>query len=400
MESGASRVAHLLGTRSVRGEGLQPRILQVVNKPQRRGAETFARDLSGALRRHGAVVRSIYLYRCETDDAMAVEDDDVCLAGNERHPFESNPGLHPGLLLRLRREIEEFRPSVVQVNGSNTVKYGAATKALRPNGSWALVYRNIGFPSDWNGSRYKRMVYRRLIMQLIDGVAGVSQKSLRDAVELYDINAPAVVIENAVNPERMVPSGTRWSLRRSIGTEEDRVVVLFLGALTIEKRPDRFLRVIAKAALENPRLEAWIVGDGPLRAESEALARALGIEPRCRFFGSRENVADYLVAADLLLLTSDTEGIPAVAIEAGYLGLPVVAPNVGAIGECIIDKQTGCLTPRMSEDLLARIVLDLGQNENRRATLGLNAREHVMKTFALDAVTEKFLTFYDHLSSR
>ena len=73
-----------------------------------------------------------------------------------------------------------------------------------------------------------------------------------------------------------------------------------------------------------------VVGDGPDRAAvEESAGRKLG--DRAVFTGVLDSVADVYAAIDVLVLTSATEGMPGVMIEAALSGVPVVAPDVGAV---------------------------------------------------------------------
>ena len=73
------------------------KVLQIVSKPQRRGAETFAFELSEALVERGLEVRTIYLYPHKGDKPLPLKPYDVVLAGEETHFLERLPGLHPKL---------------------------------------------------------------------------------------------------------------------------------------------------------------------------------------------------------------------------------------------------------------------------------------------------------------
>ena len=156
------------------------RILQIVQKPQRRGAETFAYELSENLIEGGHDVRTVYLYPYTGDKPLPLREGDVVLGGDERHVFEKVPGVHPGLARALHAEIERFAPDIVQANGARTVKYSAAAKVLAGSKpSWALVYRNIDVPSFWNRKKLSVAAYRHVFMPRMDGVIGVSEHCLK-----------------------------------------------------------------------------------------------------------------------------------------------------------------------------------------------------------------------------
>ena len=198
----------------------------------------------------------------------------MVLGGDERHLLEKVPGVHPGLARALLHEIERFAPDIVQVNGARTVKYGAAAKVLtgsRP--SWALVYRNIDVPSFWNRKTLSVAAYRHVFMPQMDGVIGVSEYCLEDVIDTYGMDVPAEAILNGIDERKLEVSRPRAEIRKALGAAPEDVVLLFLGSLVNQKRPDRFVRVLAEVVKQRPQVRGWLVGDGVLRAEAEALAR-------------------------------------------------------------------------------------------------------------------------------
>ena len=77
-----------------------------------------------------------------------------------------------------------------------------------------------------------------------------------------------------------------------------------------QQRPDRFVRVMQHVTKSLPDAKGWIVGDGPLRAATEKLVQELGLQESVRFWGYQADVAPFLAAADALLVSSDSDGIP------------------------------------------------------------------------------------------
>lgn len=377
------------------------RVLQIVNRPQLRGAETFALDLSRQLERRGHATRIVHLYDGPAGDArLEVRPGDRELAGRPEHPAERLPGWHPGLLRRLTVAIDAFAPDVVQVNGSRTVKYGSLARRLRRRAAWALVYRSIGTPSDWLRGRLHRSLYRRLVISAIDGAVAVSDATRRSLEHEYGLDVPVAVIPRGVDLERFVPDVPREEMRRRTATPPERPVMLYVGSLTPEKRADRLVRVAARAVRTwrpedgEPAAELWVVGDGPLRSEVNAAAREAPPALRVQVLGSRSDVASWMGAADLLLLTSDTEGSPGVLLEAGAAGLPAAALAVGGVAELVVDGETGILAPPGDEESLATGVAALLGDPERRRSLGEAARRRVQERYSIEGVAERMLDHY------
>ena len=389
--------ADVMATRANRHRATRAlKILQIVQKPQRRGAEVFALQLSQQLVWMGHEVTTTYLYRYEGEHRLPLADRDMMLEGDEHHYLERFPGVHPRLLWRLERLIEETRPDLVQVNGGRAVKYGAAVAARHRRRSWALIYRNIGQPQDWT-SGWRHALYSRLVMPNVDAVVGVSAITLRSVEDMYQLSVPMARIPCAVDSAIVVPTMARSTIRRQTNTPFDAPVVVWVGSLTSEKRVDRLLRVVDVVRHSIPDLHLWIVGGGPLRDSLEAGVKGSSLASCVRFLGVQDQVANYMNAGDLVTLTSDTEGMPAVLLEAGLLGLPVLATRVGGVPECVIDGQTGILVDRNDEDALAHALRDLMKQPEWRRRLGEAARVRVDRHFTMSRVAQQYASFYQQV---
>lgn len=371
------------------------KILQIATRPQRRGAEVFCYQLTQELRRTGHDARIAYLYPHDGESPLPLEEADVELAGRADHVCERFPGVNPRLVRRLARHIQGFGPQVVQVNGSRTVKYGSLVGRLTRPRPWALIYRNIGHLHEWVKGPLRRGFYRLLVMPGIDGVVGVSRTTLASVEELYGLDVPSRHIPRGVDARRLESSESRRQVRRQTKTAVDAPVVIALGSLTPEKRLDRLLRVVARASREVADLNLWVVGDGPLAAELRRQAESLGLAARVRFLGARAEVGPFLRASDVLLLTSDTEGLPGVVLEAGIAGVPAVVSRVGGSAESVRDGETGILVPPGDEDRFARELVALLSDPPRRQALGRRARAWVEANFTLPEIARRYVDFYD-----
>ena len=374
------------------------KILQLVQKPQRRGAEIFARELSHQLRSQNHMVRTIYLYPHMGSAPLPVEPSDVELSGTENHVLEKLTGINPVLLQRLRLQIAEFMPDVVQANGARTLKYGAFARRKIRKGEWVLIYRNIGNPGDWMHDWRRRFFYKMFIIPQLDGVVGVSRITLQRFVEFYNLSIPTTHIPRGVNVSTSMLV-SRNAIRERNHTKSDAPTVIFVGSLSREKRPDRFLRIVSLLKAKLPSICAWIIGEGILRRDLEEQTRALKLESSTIFLGAQTDVASLIHASDLLLLTSDTEGIPGVILEAAVVGIPVVSTNVGGVAECVIDTQTGYLVERDNEERFAKLALELLNDPHKKEQMGERAKAWVEQNFEIGRIASRYLEFYKQLLS-
>ena len=108
------------------------------------------------------------------------------------------------------------------------------------------------------------------------------------------------------------------------------------------------------------------VGQGPQLDELIALHEESRLGDRFRFLGYRSDVPRLASGFDIFCMSSHHEGLPVAVMEALVLGIPVVSTDVGGIGEIVTDGREGLLVPVGSPELLARALLDLADDPERR----------------------------------
>lgn len=376
------------------------KILQIAQKPQRRGAEVFVHQLSQELRHCGFTVNTVYLYPTHDAVSLPLAKGDKILASNEQHPFEVFPSVQLQPFRTLLQYIDDFQPDIIQVNGGRSVKYGALINLWRAKRPWVLIYRNIGHPRDWVQGAWRTFFYRHIVVPKIDGIVGVSQTTLQVVNQFYKLSIPTRYIPRAISPTALQVRVTCSEMRHRLETPVDAQVILYVGSLSAEKRIDRLLRIFAKVQTHQPNLQLWLVGGGAKATALKKQATELGLEQSVLFLGVQENVADYMAAADLLVLTSDTEGIPGVLLEAGFLSLPVVATAVGGVAECVVHEKTGLLVKPNDEDGFADAVVRLLRDPVRREQMGNTANSWVQDNFMMARVVQQYTDFYREVLTR
>ena len=276
---------------------------------------------------------------------------------------------------------------------ARTLKYGSVLSRLAGGKSFGLVYRSIGDPKVGVRGNFKRAVYRGMIMSRVYGVAAVSRNTMDGLSAIYGPEDEAAAqIPRGMDPQRLAPRRTRLDVRQSIGAGPVDPVVIFIGSLTKEKRPDRLARVFKQVALEFPDAWLWVIGEGPERLELEAKLVDLG--NRIHFAGTSDDVGSFIGAADVLLLTSDTEGLPGVILEAAALAVPAVATDVGGVRDAITDGETGVLADPTDENALSVALIRLLANPGERRRLGRAAQQQFGSKFSIETVTRRYADLY------
>jgi len=197
--------------------------------------------------------------------------------------------------------------------------------------------------------------------------------------EQYVVIAPGAAVPS--------PLPDRETARAALGLPADGPVVVYVVRLTAVKRPDLMVAV----ARELPEATFVVVGDGPLRPDTERAAPA-----NVRFLGWRPDMENVYGAADAILLTSENEGMPLTLIEAALCGVPAVATDVGSTSEVVLDQRTGRTVPPTVPSLV-EATRALVNDPDRRRAMGAAARERARAAFGVEKMVRAHDVLYESL---
>jgi len=200
-----------------------------------------------------------------------------------------------------------------------------------------------------------------------------------------------VVIGNALPAEVFAPAPA--ALPRRPGTLRVGMVARMNARY---KNHSGFLRIARRITERMSEVEFVLAGDGLLRKEFEREAQGLGIGDSVIFLGDRRDIPAVMASLDVAVLTSDSESLSNVLLEAMAAGLPVVAYGVGGNVE-LIDKSRGELVSAGDEAGFAAAVERLLGARALRAELGDNARKFAEENFSLDNVRARYEACYQEL---
>ncbi len=366
------------------------RILHLIHSPQRRGAEVFAAQLATRLEAEGRFQNGVCSLYPQGDASLPLDGLAVFKLNGGRG-MTSRLGMDPRVVSRLSGVLRRFRPHVVMAHGSDTLKYAAVARLFHHR--IPTIYRNIGLASSWATSPMKVRLNRLLLSQ-VNAVVSVSRFTMEDFIRLYRFPTERITfIPNGVDVAPFTaadPAAVRRQVRLELGINPQALVLISVGNLSAEKGHSDILPMLAQTQPNLGGAQLVLVGDGPLRGPLEQRAGELGVAQRLRLLGRRDDVPRLLAAADLFVLPSRTEGMPAVLIEAGLAGLPAVAFDVGGVGEVVADGVTGLLAPPGDRAGFQQALAALAGDPRRRAAMGQAARKRCGELFDMRKVAEAY----------
>lgn len=368
MEPGVSETGHSTGMAG------PATIAHLLPFDQPRGAQRYASDLVSQL--ESGTDRHIIVTLFEGTSSGLRPDIELGV----KRGWMRALGFDPLVVRRLRYTLRDLSPRVVVAHGGEAAKYAAFIVGR----TTPLIYLSIGSAD----SRLTRPVSRALYRfytgrsSLVVAVSGaVADEVLRRGVPAEKV----VVIPNGRVADRYGSSGSH---------ERGHPRLIWIGQLDTTKRPETFIQLVASLRTTGHEFDAWLVGDGPRRAELAALAASARVE----ILGHRDDVPALLGESDILVFTgAPPEGMPGVLIEAGMAGLPVVSTRVPGADEVVEADRTGILVDIDDTESLTREVGRLIEDDELRLRMGARARERCVARFSFEATVGLWQSAFDRV---
>ncbi|HOG02575.1 MAG TPA: TIGR03088 family PEP-CTERM/XrtA system glycosyltransferase [Accumulibacter sp.] len=330
-----------------------------------------------------------------TDFRRRIVRDDVSFVA-----LEKPPGHAIRIYPRLFSLFRQLRPAIVHSRNLAALEVAmpawAAGVPVRIHGEHG---RDIG---DLDGSSRKYQWLRRFYRPFVTRYIALS-RDLEDYLTCrVGVNPSRVSqIYNGVDAQRFHPAGTRQPIVGCPFSDSRCWLVGTVGRMQGVKDQTTlvkaFIRALERFPVLRSDLRLVIIGDGPLRAQAQAMLEQAGLADRAWLPGQRDDVPEILRGLDCFVLPSLAEGVSNTILEAMASGLPVIATAVGGNGELIDQGSTGQLVAAADAEAMAREIAGYALDPNRARAAGRAGRAVVEQQFSLEAMTQRYQGLYDQL---
>lgn len=281
--------------------------------------------------------------------------------------------------------VRKHKPNVIYTHFSRPLIVGYVV---------ALV---TGLPvvhNEHSSAHYRRGVGRLLahfILPRVQAITCNSAYTLQSISEVFALPAEKMtVLHNPVVCRESMSS--RAEQRKAFGISEKCLVIGHIGGMIPQRDQATLIRSFARVRCKQENVQLVIIGDGPRRAELEALARDLRLNDCVVFTGYTDKIGDYLQIIDIYVNPTLDEGFGIAVVEAMHAGLPVILSNNGAHPELIHDGKSGFLYPGGDVDALTKAIELLMTNPELRELLGSAAKARAVSHFSPERYANAFLT--------
>jgi len=242
--------------------------------------------------------------------------------------------------------------------------------------------------SSW---KFKNII-SKLVLKNADAVIALTEDMKREIKKICDRDI--FVIPNGIDLEKF-KNLSKETLRKRLKIEEDEKMIIFVGTLRPVKGIKYLIKAMKLIIKENENVKLMLVGDGEEREELESLVVELDLKDCVKFIGrvQNEEIPRYMIASDVFVLPSFSEGFPVVILEAMASGLPIVATKVGGLPEIVKDGENGFLVePKNPEEIAEKVLLIL-KGDKLRERISENNKKKV-KEYSWERVSEQIEEVY------
>lgn len=289
-----------------------------------------------------------------------------------------------GLHRRFERLLDEFRPDVVHAHDVGPLLWlyhRAASK--RPRLPLIVSIHTMLTRYDEIPEGSARASGH--LLRTADVITGVSRDVVED-VTTYSPDSSARVIHL---PTGIVPPTI-------VAAAVDRHRVVTVGRLVPFKRLDRAVEAFDLARRRRPSIRLDLFGEGPLDRSLSSQVAQLGLDDVVHLLGRRphDEVLAAIASSACLLMSSNFEGLPLVALEAAWAGRPVVAFDAPGVSEAVVHGETGVLVAAGDVAALAAALADLLGDPERADRLGAAARARAERQYTIDSYVDRLVDLY------
>ena len=354
------------------------KVLQCIPNLAGGGAERQFCLLSRALASKGVEVHATFVPGGRND---ALITDSAC----HLHPIASNSSYDPRILGQLYSLIRELSPDIVQtwLPQMDVLAGISSIAARRP-----FVLSELSGPGAYPLSF--RVVARRLVGRFATAIVANSSTGLEYWADLNSSSLSRVIRNGRFPPEESSLPGTRY-INKAL-EQSDQPLILFVGRYHPDKNVLTAAQAIISVLRQNPSVNALFLGEGPMRAQLEAMIKEANLQRRFIIGPFASNVPFWMERASVFVSISNYEGQPNAVIEAALLSTPLVLSDIRPHREFLSDEDALYVDQKNGSTVSEGIASTL-RDPGRAKVRGRSASDKVSK-FSLDLMVSSFLKLY------
>lgn len=305
---------------------------------------------------------------------------------------------------KIRQLIQDFRPDIVHTHAAKAGALGR--RAAYAEKVPVIVHTFHGHVFHSYFGKVKTRLFKEIERRLAKrstGIIAISPQQKKELTEVHKIAEPAKVevipLGFDLLPFKEGRNNFRDTVRQELGLKQNEVAVAIVGRLAPIKDHDFFLDVVEliKDQVQVP-VKFFVVGDGTEKSHIEERVKWINESGEVvKLMSWIKDISRFNAAMDVVCLTSKNEGTPVSLIEAQAANIPVISTNVGGVKDIVRNLETGIVVEERRRDLYADHLLELINDEKKRAKLSQNGWSHVEERFHYTTLVSNMDKYYKQL---
>ena len=352
------------------------RILQLIDTLEPGGAERMAVNISNLLAENKFEVllcaaRAKGAFANQVNSLVKVE----CL--HKRHVLDIRA------FFKLYSIVKKNKIQIIHAHSSSVI-WATLLKLIRPNVK-VIWHDHYGFSENLKDNDRPLIRY---ISFLFFGIIAVNEKLYQWSLKNCKVKKDKItLLKNFPH--------TTHAIKK---TDNSIIKIVVLANLRPQKDHITFIQALAmiKETIAEKKVKIIFAGlfwEDEYYKSIEELLKQYDLVDNVEFLGSVNDVMSLLLTCDIGVLSSKSEGLPVGLLEYGVAGLPVIVTNVGQCAEVVNYGQSGIVVPPSAPQEMAKALLDLINNPQKRVELGVALKERIEKEYG----AQNFLKAYQQL---
>jgi glycosyltransferase involved in cell wall biosynthesis len=308
--------------------------------------------------------------------------------------FKSRGILDLSLANKIAKVCKEQKFDVIHTHDSHAHSAAVLSAAVFGNNTPLVVSRRVDFAVSSNPFsiwKYNHASIKKIVC--------VSEMIFKMTALSINEKEKLTVVHSGINTTNYNFSLDRNLLKDELNLSHEVILVGNLSALADHKDFPTFLKTAKALVEEDERIHIVIGGSGAEESMIRSFIREHQLESRIHLLGFRKDVVQVMKSLDVFLITSKTEGLGTIVLEAFAAEIPVVATRAGGIPELVNDEVTGLLCEIGDVDGLKTTVKRILTDHEFKATLIHNAKIKV-QDFSFQATAKKTFQIYQEILNR
>ena len=291
---------------------------------------------------------------------------------------------------KLKRISQKIKPDIIHIHSAHAHSIAVLSSLLFRNHLPLILSRRVDFEIKKNW--FSKFKYNHDSIKKIICVSNAVEKVISPVIKN---KKKITVVYDGIDLQKFKNSYKKEDLlKKTHNLPMKAKIVGNIAALTEQKDHRTFIEAARKISEEYDNVYFFIIGEGRLRNFLESLADSKGLRGHIIFTGFRSDIEKILTELDVLLFTSQKEGLGSIVLDAFNAGVPVVASNAGGIPEMITHQKTGLLAKIKDTEEFAQNVINILRSPELRDRLVKNAKKKV-KSFSKETTASATLKVYN-----